>query len=101
MAADPGRLKAADLLANGNPCEVVIVETQPLGMKNPAGVDLHAFLFTVFVPGQVPYQAKVGNPVPPEAVPLLFPGSRLPAKVSPSESQAIAVDWSAALESFK
>jgi hypothetical protein len=101
MASQPGQPSAADLLATGNPCEVVIVETQPLGMKNSAGLDMHAFLFSVFVPGQVPYQAQVGNPVPVAAVPLLFPGSRLPAKVSPSEPRAIAVDWAAALASFQ
>jgi hypothetical protein len=100
VASQPGQ-SAADLLASGDPCEVVIVETKPLGMKNQAGVDLHAFLFSVFVPGKVPYQAKVGNPVPPEAIPLLFPGSRLPAKVSPSEDQAIAVDWATALAAFQ
>src|SRR5207244_2565116 len=34
---------AADVLAGGTPVRAVIVQTSPLGMKNPAGVDMHAF----------------------------------------------------------
>jgi hypothetical protein len=66
-------------------------------MRNQAGTDLHAFLLSVFVAGRPPYQAKVGNPVPPAAVPLLFPGSRLPAKVEAGDPNGIAIDWDAAL----
>ena len=91
---------AAEVLQTGKPVRVVIVETQPLGMKNPEGVDVHAFLLTVMPPGEVPYQAKVGNPVPPEAVPLLYPGSNLPAKVMVEQPQGVVIDWAAALAEF-
>jgi hypothetical protein len=92
---------APNLLASGDPCEVVVVQTQALGMQNASGVDLHAMMVTVFVPHKPPYQAQVGNPVPADAVPLLFPGSRLPARISPDDPHAIAVDWPAALADFQ
>jgi hypothetical protein len=69
-------------------------------MKNPHGVDMHAFVLTVMPDGQKPYQTKVGNPVPEEAVPLLFPGSNLPAKVLPEEPEGVVIDWDAALAEF-
>ena len=44
--------------------------------------------------------AKVGNPVPEEAVPLLYPGSNLPAKVLPEEPQGVVIDFKSALAEF-
>jgi hypothetical protein len=99
MKQDTGSKSAADILATGNPCEAVIVQTQPLGMKNPAGVDMHAFLLSVFVDGTPPYQVKIGIPVPEAAVPLLFPGFRAPAKIDPDDPEAVVIDWDAALKS--
>jgi hypothetical protein len=91
---------AAEVLARGTPVRAVIVQTQPLGMKNEEGVDLHAFLLTVLPEGKVPYQSKVGNPVPTEAVPLLYPGANLPARVLPEEPDGVVIDWTAALAEF-
>jgi hypothetical protein len=91
---------AAEVLERGNPVRAVIVQTQPLGMKNQQGVDMHAFVLTVMPDGQKPYQAKVGNPVPEDAVPLLFPGSNLPAKVLPEEPNGVVIDFKAALAEF-
>ncbi|SHN44523.1 DUF3592 domain-containing protein [Cryptosporangium aurantiacum] len=84
---------AAELLATGLPCEAVVIQSAPLGMRNPAGIDLHAFVLTILRPGVAPYQIQVGNPVPTHAVPLVYPGSRLQAKVSASEPNAVAIDW--------
>ncbi len=78
----------------------MIVQTNPLGMKNQAGVDVHAFVLTVLAEGQVPRQVQVGNPVSPEAIPLLYPGSNVPAKVLPEEPDGVVVDWAAALAEF-
>src|SRR6266511_2868720 len=91
---------AAEVLERGNPVRAVIVQTQPLGMKNQQGVDVHAFVLTVMPDGQKPYQTKVGNPVPEEAVPLLFPGSNLPAKVLPEEPEGVVIDFKAGLAEF-
>jgi hypothetical protein len=41
----------------------------------------------------------VGNPVPANAVPLLYPGNNLPAKQLPSRGdEYIVIDWERALE---
>lgn len=88
---------AAELLATGLPCEAVVIQSAPLGMRNPQGVDLHAFVLTILRPGVAPYQIQVGNPVPTHAVPLVYPGSRLTARVSASEPNAVAIDWDSSL----
>jgi hypothetical protein len=98
MAAQTGQGSKAEILASGTPCTSVIVEFQPLGMKDPAGVDMYAFLLTVMPDGVPPYQVKVGFAVPPAGVPLLFPGSKLPAKyLKGTAPENVVVDWDAAL----
>ena len=91
---------AAEVLATGTAVRAVIVQSQPLGMKNPEGLDVYAFQLTVMPEGQMPYQIQVGNAVPAEAVPLLYPGSNVPAKVLPGQPNAVAIDWQAALAGF-
>lgn len=70
---------AARILELGTACEAVIVQSQPLGMRNPRGGDMYAFLLTVMAEGRAPYQIQIGNPVPAAAVPLLYPGNTVPA----------------------
>jgi hypothetical protein len=97
-----GNLTAQEILQRGSSCEAVIVESQPLGLKSPvSGLDVHAFQLTIMVPGKAPYQVKVGNPVPSDAVPLIFPGSRLPAKfIADGIPEAVVIDWQTALANF-
>jgi len=98
LAQTPGKISAQEVLERGDSCEAVIVQSQPLGVKSSvSGLDMYAFLLTVMVPGQAPYQIQVGNPVPPEAAPLLFPGSRLPAKVMPGSPNNVVINWQSAL----
>ncbi len=99
LAQTPGKITAQDILDQGEPCQAVIVESQPLGVKSSkSGLDMYAFMLTVMVPGQAPYHIQVGNPVPPEAVPLIFPGSRLPAKFMPNtQPENLAIDWKSAV----
>jgi hypothetical protein len=75
--------------------QMVIVEFQPLGKRNPAGVDLYAYLLTVIPEDRDPYQIQVRNPTPPAALPFLFAGSRVPVKIG-SLPAAVAIDWAAA-----
>jgi hypothetical protein len=97
-SGDANTGSAAEILANGEACRAVIVESQPLGKKNQKGVDMYALLLTVLADGQAPYQVPVGNPVPPEAVPLLYPGNTVPAKRLPSRGEKyIVVDWAEAV----
>lgn len=78
----------------------MIVESQPLGKKNPEGVDIYAFTLTVIPEGRDPYQIQVGNPTPPAALPFLFPGSHVPVKVG-TVPNAVVIDWVAAAAESK
>jgi hypothetical protein len=90
-----GNTSAAEILATGAPGRAVIVQYQPLGKRNPAGVDLYAFMLTVMPQAGDPYQIQVGNPTPPAALPFLFPGSRVPVKIG-NIPNAVVIDWEAA-----
>ena len=79
------------------PADLVIVANAPLGVRNYLGHDVHLFTLTVSVPGQAPYQVQVGNPAPAEALPLLYPGSKVPGKVMAGEPNSVAIDWDAAI----
>jgi hypothetical protein len=98
LTAQPGQETAADILAKGSPARAVIVQSQPLGMKSPSGLDLYGFQLTIMVDGKAPYQIQVGNPVTPGGVPLIYPGSNLPATYMPNGSpESVAIDWDAAV----
>lgn len=88
---------AAEVLARGLDCRVVVQQFQPLGMTSAAGVPVYAFALTVIPAAGTPYQLQVGNPVPDQAIALLFPGSQLPAKVLAEDPNSVVIDFAAAL----
>ena len=92
-SADPTHT-AAYLLEHGTPIKVVLVADQPLGTKNPAGIEMYALQLTAYDGVPTPYQITVGNPVPATALPLLYPGSKLHAKLGDNPN-AVVVDWAA------
>ncbi len=97
-SGDPNTASASRILELGLQCKAVIVQSQPLGMRNPKGDDMYAFLLTVMADGRPPYQIQVGNPVPAAAVPLLYPGNTVPAKRMPDgDDRELVIDWQAAL----
>lgn len=97
-SGDPKMSSAARILEYGVPCKAVIVESQAMGMRSSSGKDMYAFLLTVMADGRPPYQAQVGNPVPSDAVPLLYAGNTVPAKRMPDGADhEIVIDWDAAL----
>ncbi|CAN5752971.1 MAG: hypothetical protein ACR2JF_12920 [Iamia sp.] len=87
---------SATILARGREAAAVIVANQPLGLRNHEGVDVHLFTLTVTAPGADPYQVQVGNPLPGSALPLVFPGAKVPIKIGPDGPQSIAIDWARA-----
>jgi hypothetical protein len=100
MAAsgDANTSSAARILAEGEDCQAVIVSTQALGMRNPRGDDLYAFVLTVMAEGRAPFQIQVGNPVPAAALPLLYPGNTVPAKrMRSGDDREVVIDWEAVL----
>jgi len=102
LAQTAGKITAQELLERGSSCEAVIIQSEPLGVKSSvSGLDMYAFMLTIMAPGKAPYQIQVGNPVPPDAVPLVFPGSRLPAKYLPEGiPEEVVIDWKSALAKF-
>jgi hypothetical protein len=97
-SSDPNTGSAARILEYGVPCRAVIVQSQPLGMRNPSGNEMFAFVLTVMTDGRSPYQIQVGNPVPQDAIPLLYPGNTVPAKrMADGADNEIVIDWAAAL----
>jgi hypothetical protein len=96
-AGGPNSGSAAELLATGTAARAVIIQSQPLGVRNQAGVDMYALMVTILCDGIAPYQTQMGNPVPPSGLPLLYPGSNLPAKVRPGQQGQVIIDWEAAV----
>jgi hypothetical protein len=99
MAPDSNTRSAAQIIEDGEPCKAIIIETLPLGVRSPrTGEDVYAFTLTVMAQGRPPFQIDVGNPVPKAAIPLLYPGSTLPARRIPDgDDRELAIDWDEAL----
>jgi hypothetical protein len=89
------RGSAADILASGLPARAIIVENEELQPPklSKLGYPIYRFLLTVMLDGKDPYRVNVGNGVPPSALPFLFPGSNVPAKVDPDSSNGVVIDW--------
>jgi len=88
---------ASEIIATGRVAQVTIVQSSPTGLRSAAGVDLHSFVLTVTLEGQAPYQCQTAQPVPPEAVGLIYPGATLPAFVATNNDGAVAIHWDSQL----
>ena len=75
------------------PITVVLVADQALGMKSAKGDPVHALTLTIATGVDTPYQIPVGNAVPASALPLMYPGSKLYAKLGAGPNDD--VDWAA------
>jgi hypothetical protein len=78
-------------------CRAILLGVVSLDAKTSTGQDATGLVLSVTVVGCAPYQAQVGLYVPPEAVTLLNLGADLPAKALPAQTDAVAIDWAAAL----
>ncbi len=85
----------SEIIATGRAARVVIVQSAPTGLRSAAGVDLHSFVLNVILDGQAPYQCQTSQPVPTEALPLVYPGATLPAFVATHNDTAVAIHWDA------
>lgn len=94
MAEQTGPGSAAYILEHGKPITVVLVANQPIGINNAKGDPVHALTLTVAEGVDTPYQIQVGNAVPAKALPLVFPGSKLHAKLGDGPNDVV-VDWAA------
>ena len=94
LPASEGHNSAAWILENGKPITVVLVANAPIGVKNAKGDPVQALTLTVATGVPEPYQIQVGNAVPASALPLVFPGSKLHAKLGDGPNDVV-VDWAA------
>lgn len=85
---------AAHILETGKPITVVLVADQAIGIKNFKGDPVHALTLTIATGVDTPYQIQVGNAVPASALPLVYPGSKLHAKLGDGPNDVV-VDWAA------
>ncbi len=90
-ASGPGT--AEHILETGTDATVVMVAFAPAGYQDYRGYEMYFFTLTVATGAPQPYQVAAGNAVPPEALPLLFPGSKLHARVGADPNQVV-VDFS-------
>lgn len=94
LPAGEGRNSAAWILEQGTPITVVVVANAPIGVKSAKGDPVHALTLTVATGVPEPYQIQVGNAVPASALPLVYPGSKLHAKLGDGPNDVV-VDWAA------
>jgi hypothetical protein len=94
LPASEGHNSAAWILENGKPITVVLVANTPIGVKNATGDPVHALTLTVATGAPEPYQIQVGNAVPASALPLVYPGSKLHARLGDGPNDVV-VDWAA------
>lgn len=86
-----GEDSAAWILANGTEAKVVLVANQEMGLRSHTGDPVHGLTLTIDK-GPESYQVQVGNAVPNSALPLLYPGSKLYARIG-DEPNEVVVDW--------
>jgi hypothetical protein len=89
-----GENSAAWIREHGKPIKVVLVQSQALKLKNADGIEVYALTLTAYEGVDTPYQLQVGNAVPATALPLLYPGSKLNAKLGDGPNDVV-VDWAA------
>jgi hypothetical protein len=89
-----GENSAAWILEHGKAIKVVLVASQPVKLKNADGIEVYALTLTAYEGVDTPYQLQVGNAVPATALPLLYPGSKLHAKLGAGPNDVV-VDWAA------
>ena len=73
---------------------VHIIQSQPLGVRNQAGVDMYALMVTIPCDGFAPsrWESRAA-----EWSAAAVPGPNLPAKVRPGKQGQVIVDWEAAV----
>jgi hypothetical protein len=79
-------------------CDAEVVRTQSLGMRALNGDEIYALVLRVVVDGQIGREVEIGSPVPLAAMPLLRPGTTLPAlRHSDGNDTALLLDWETAI----
>jgi hypothetical protein len=84
--------------AEGARCEVIVIDADPFlpPMTASNGSQAWHFELTVIPASGDPYRIAGSDVVSPSTLPLVYPGSRLPARVR-STDEPPAIDWDAAL----
>lgn len=88
VKASEGRDSAKWILENGTEAKVVLVANEPMGLTSQSGDPVHGLTVTIDK-GDESYQVQVGNAVPNSALPLLYPGSKLWARIGDDPTDVV------------
>jgi hypothetical protein len=93
LGRNSGPGSAEHILETGTDATVVMISSADAGYQDYRGYEMYVFVLTVATGAPQPYQVQAGNAVPPESLPLLYPGSKLYAKIG-SDPNQVVVDFS-------
>ena len=86
-ANGPNRGSAAELLATDTPARAVIIQSEPMGMRSQAGLNMYAFVVTILSVIDTRYiRRRWATLVPPPGIPVLYPGLVPSREGSPSRA---------------
>ena len=90
LAQSTGPGTASYILENGRDGMAVVISFIPLGYEDYLGDDVFSIECTVVEGVDTPYQTRADSAVPAEKLSLLFPGSRIPVKISQTPQEVVA-----------
>jgi hypothetical protein len=91
-----GKLTAAEVLAQGQPCTVTVLAVIPLDQTNAKGQLMTGLILNAHRDGKADVQAQIGTFVPPELAAHVVVGATLPAKYTAgldNGEDSVVPDW--------
>jgi hypothetical protein len=107
LAANPGAQvnvtnpqvsSAQAILDTGSPGRATVINTFDMNMTTPDGDPVVGYILNVQpADGRTPYQVTLGHRTPKTLARTPSPGTQLAVKISPSDPNDVAIDWSASM----
>jgi hypothetical protein len=87
---------AAEILATGTPGRATVINTFATDQTTPDGDPVVGYILNVQPSdGRPPYQVQLGHRTPRTLTHTPGPGANLAVKISPTDPEAVAIDWAA------